>query len=111
MSTNHTPQTLLAPQTAALTVGNEVAFLVTASLHGARAVTIMAPGLAGVEEVDVFFSVDGGVTWAILYDDSDTAVVLTATKTVKGIFSPMLLGFLKDTTVAAVGIYVEKGLT
>ena len=107
----HTPQTLLAPQTAATTSGSEVQYLVTNSNIGARALTIMAPGLAGAEQVDFFFSVDGGVTWTLLYDDADTAVVLTATKTVKGIFSPMLLGFLKDATVASVGIYVEKGLT
>lgn len=102
---------LLAPQTAALTSGNEVSFFATASSSGSRAFTIMAPGLAGAEEVDVLYSVDGGANWHVLYDDSDTPVTLTATKTVKGIFSPMLLGFLKDATAAAVGIYVEKGLT
>lgn len=107
----NTAQVLLPPQTAALTSGNEVSFFATASSSGSRAFTIMAPGLAGSEKVDVFYSVDGGANWHVLYDDSDTAVTLTATKTVKGVFSPMMLGFLKDATVAAVGIYIEKGLT
>ena len=99
---------LLAPQTAATTSGSEVKYLVSSKSYP---VTIMAPGLAGAEEIDVFFSVDNGATWNILYDDADTAVVLTATKTVKGVFSPMLIGLLKDVTVASVGIYVEKGTT
>ena len=102
------PQTLLEPQTSATTSGNEVKYLVSSKSFP---VTIMAPGLAGAEEVDVFFSVDKGVTWNILYDDADNPVVLTATKTVKGVFSPMMIGLLKDATVSPVGIYIEKGMT
>ena len=107
----HTPQALLAPQTAATTSGAEVIYYATSSTVSNRTVTVLAPDLAGSEQVDVFFSVDGGTTWHILYDDADTATVLTATKTVISIISPVLLGFLKDATASAVGIYIEKGLT
>lgn len=66
--------------------------------------TIIADNLAGAEEVDFYFSIDDGATWALLYVDG-SAVVLTATDNAKTFYGPMLIGVVKDETAGACGVY------
>ena len=71
--------------------------------------TIMANDLAGSEEVDIFFSPDGGETFDTAFQEG-SAVVLTATANLLTIESPVHLGVQKDATVAAVGVFVSIGV-
>jgi len=66
--------------------------------------TILADNLAGAEEVDFYFSIDGGTTWKVLQVDG-SPVVLTATDNAKTFFGPMLIGVTKDATAGACGVY------
>jgi len=99
------PVAILADQTDQLTAGNEVSYDIDSDRVPT---TIVANNLAGSEEVDVFFSIDGGTTWVTLYVDG-SAVVLTATDNAKTFYGPMKVGFLKDTTAGACGIYAYTG--
>jgi len=72
--------------------------------------TLMATGLAGGEEADIFISPDQGTTWATLgaEDGSGTpkVITLTATRTAFPILSPMYIGVTKDSSSAAAGVFI-----
>lgn len=95
-------RTLIAATTDAVTTEAELE--VYQDLTGIP-VQVVADNLAGVEEVDIFVSVDGGTTWITLVDSVGTAIVLTATVPMQTIYGQGLYGFLKDATVGACGVY------
>lgn len=97
-------QTIIAAQTGA--VATQVPFRVD---RNNAPVTIMATGLAGAEEVDIFFSADNGSTWSVLRDKDGNDMKLTATVTSLAVDSPVMLGFTKDASVGAAGVFVDKG--
>ena len=66
--------------------------------------TIVADVLAGAEEVNFYFSIDAGVTWATLQVDG-SPVVLTATDNAKTFYGPMLIAVDKDATAGACGVF------
>lgn len=70
--------------------------------------TIFATNLAGSEEVDILFSVDGGDSFEPLSQDG-SALKLTSTSNTFAIVSPMLLGVTKDATASASGVFVQRG--
>lgn len=95
----NTPVEIIAAQTGA--VATQKPYKIT---QDRVPTTIIADNLAGAEEVDIYFSVDAGATWVLLYVD-DVAVVLTATANAKTFYGPMLIGVLKDATAGACGVY------
>lgn len=95
----NTPVQLIPQQTAAETTQQK--YKITADRCPT---TIMADNLAGAEEVDIYFSVDGGTTWETLFVDG-LAVKLTATDNAKTFFGPMLIGVTKDATAGACGVF------
>ena len=76
--------------------------------------TLMAVGLAGAEEADIFISPDNGTTWATLgaEDGSGTpkVVTLTATRTAFVIQSPMYIGVTKDSSTGAAGVFIADDI-
>ena len=98
-------QTLIEAQTDA--VSTQAPFQVT---RDNLPVTLMAVGLAGSEECDLYFSHDEGTTWTLLRDKDGNVLKLTATVTSLAIDSPILLGVTKDASVGAAGVYVDKGV-
>lgn len=101
---------IIAPTTAA--VATEVRFDVTRELAPIIITTSGAnASLAGVEEIDIYFSTDGGTNWETYYD-SDPATPIKFIVTVqKLVFNePIILGFLKDSTAGLVGLWAFKGL-
>jgi len=69
---------------------------------------VVATGLAGAETITVK-TVDGvDEIEQVAYDDNDTAVVLTATKTPIPIRVPGLYLFEKGVTAGAVGLFVTQ---
>ena len=68
--------------------------------------TIMADGLAGVEKAVVLRSVDGGETNEPAQQDG-AAVELTATNNTITVNSPMMLGFTKEASVGAAGVFLS----
>ena len=97
------PQTLISARTAAVVNPNEAKYQVTSNRVPC---SLIADGLAGAEEVDIFFSVDNGTTWVTLTVDG-SVVVLTATDTAKTFYGPRMIGVLKDATAAACGVYMS----
>ena len=95
----NTPVELIAAATGA--VVTQVPYKIT---EDRVPTTIIADNLAGAEEVDIYFSVDAGTTWHLLYVD-DVAVVLTATYNAKTFYGPIMIGVLKDATAGACGVY------
>ena len=69
--------------------------------------TLIATGLAGVEEVDVFISIDNGVTEQAVQQEG-SLVVLTVNNNTLTINSPMTVGVRKDATVSAAGVSLAK---
>ena len=96
--------TLIPKQTAAVTDTKVIAIK-----QNQVPATIMANDLAGSEEVDIFFSPDGGDSFATAFQEG-SAIVLTATANILTIESPVHLGVQKDATVAAVGVFVSTGV-
>ena len=98
--------TLLEPQTAAVTAGNELVLDLRFSRDGGRATSaqVVATGLAGVEEYDVYFSIDNGDNWE-LYQDGGAPVVITATSVRILLPAGLMFGFLKDLTAGNSGLY------
>jgi hypothetical protein len=94
------PQTLISPQTAAVTA--KAMFKIT---DARIPCTLIANNLASAEEVDVYFSVDGGATW-VLMQSGGTAVKLTATTPYVTFTTPMTIGVVKDATAGACGVYM-----
>ena len=70
--------------------------------------TIFATNLAGSEEVDVLFSIDGGLTFEPLSQDG-ADLKLTETTNTYTIVSPLLLGVTKDATASASGVFIMRG--
>ena len=66
--------------------------------------TIIADALAGAEEVEVYATIDDGLNWFV-YQQEGAPVVLTATSQSFSVQSPITLGFLKDATASACGVY------
>jgi len=95
----NTPVELIAQQTDAVTT--EAPFKVT---QDRVPCTILADNLAGSEEVDFYFSIDGGTTWELLQVDG-SPVVLTATDNAKTFYGPLHIGVRKDSTAGACGVY------
>ncbi len=94
--------TLIPEQTGVVTtpVFNEI-------VGGDTPATLIATGLAGVEEVDVLISVDNGVSNQPVVQEG-TTVKLTVTNNTVTINSPMTVGVIKDTTVGAAGVFLSK---
>ena len=99
MATNR-PVVLIAPVTGAVVA--KAPFQIT---QDRCPVTILADGLATTEEVDLYWSIDGGTTWVLL-QQGGAPIVLDATNNAVKIDHPMLIGVVKDATAAACGVYV-----
>ena len=99
-SVDFSPHELIAPTTDA--VATHVTFPIEQRFLPA---SIFATGLAGVEEVDLFFSVDNGVTFLAAQQDG-SPVTLSLTNNEQSIVAPIFLGITKDATVSAAGVYL-----
>lgn len=64
--------------------------------------------LAGAEEVEILFSIDGGDTFEPLSQDG-ADLVLSATANTYRVESAMFLGVLKDATASAAGVFIMRG--
>jgi hypothetical protein len=66
-------------------------------------VTIMAVGLAGIETISLWFSIDGGITFEE-YMSNGSQLTFTATHNVRACYSGIYLGFTKTSSVAGVSL-------
>lgn len=102
---NDLPRTLIEPTTAA--VNTPVFIKVTQSMTPA---TISATNLAGVEEVNIVFSTDNGLTSEAFFQ-SGVEGVLTLTNKVTSINSPQMIGVTKTATVGETRVTISYGET
>ena len=96
-------QELLAPQTAAAASSP---FKVSSEQNGNRPVSVMTTGLAGAENADVQFSVNGGSIWNDLFQDG-SQVRLTAINNSVTIYGPGLYRVDKEATAGAAGVFIS----
>jgi hypothetical protein len=94
---------LIAPVTAEVVAPNYVTF----ETNGYDTVTLVAAGLAGAEEVDIFVS--DGTGWAT-YGDGSAAITLTATLPAVSLPAGPRYAVLKDATAGAAGVSVWLGV-
>lgn len=96
--------TLISAQTGAVSTKAEFAVVDVPA-------TLLATGLAGAEEADIFISPDQGTTWATLGMEEGTGtpavVTLTATRTAFVIEAPMYIGVTKDASTGAAGVFLS----
>lgn len=67
-------------------------------------VVVVATGLAGAEEVDIYIKI--GSTYVVAYDQAGAAYKLTATRTSIPLPGGPIYGFLKDATAGAAGVFM-----
>ena len=87
-----------------------VPFVVSQALLNSGPVTLLATGIAGVEEVEIYFSVDSGVSYVVAQQDGDP-VVMTRTHNTLTVNSPIYLGIVKATTANPVGVFAQTNQT
>lgn len=98
---------LLAPTTSSVAAGSAGSFIV-----GNAPVTLSATGLAGSEEVDIYYRADSTAAWGIAYEFSSTgtgtALKLTATSPQVDLVGSGEYRCAKDATSAASGLYLSS---
>ena len=93
---------LVSSQTDAVLASRETQF----EVREGQPATLSATALATTEEVDITYSGDNGTTFTTAFNDSDTALVLTATKAQLLILGVGVYRVAKDSTASACAVNV-----